>query len=145
MDNLHTLIENYLEYCNMQKRLDEKTLKAYRIDLKQFAVQLFSQDITQITPKTLEDYIAKLHQQYSPKTAKTTYQKRNALRDVAVAELLFATGMRISELCSLKCNDINLYDRTILIYGKGDKERIIQIGNDDVIHILEEYPSCTVS
>lgn len=200
MDNLHTLIENYLEYCNMQKRLDEKTLKAYRIDLKQFAVQLFSQDITQITPKTLEDYIAKLHQQYSPKTvkrkiaslkaffrhleykdtisqnpfnkiqtrfrepvilpktvplhtverflstiykqlrtAKTTYQKRNALRDVAVAELLFATGMRISELCSLKCNDINLYDRTILIYGKGDKERIIQIGNDDVIHILEEY------
>ena len=32
-----------------------------------------------------------------------------------------------------------LYDRSILIYGKGSKERKIQIGNDDVIYILEEY------
>ncbi len=47
--------------------------------------------------------------------------------------------MRISELCSLGINDINLYDRTILIYGKGSKERRIQIGNDDVINILEMY------
>ena len=47
--------------------------------------------------------------------------------------------MRISELCSLKISDVNLYDGTILIYGKGDKERRIQIGNDSVIHILTEY------
>ena len=33
MDNLETLVENYLEYCSTQKCLDEKTLKAYRIDL----------------------------------------------------------------------------------------------------------------
>ena len=71
--------------------------------------------------------------------AKTTYQRRNALRDAAVIELLFSTGMRISELCSLGMNDINLYDRTVLIYGKGAKERRIQIGNDDVINILEIY------
>lgn len=37
MHNLQTLIENYLEYCGAQKRLDEKTLKAYRIDLNQFS------------------------------------------------------------------------------------------------------------
>ena len=36
-------------------------------------------------------------------------------------------------------NDINLYDGTSLIYGKGSKERKLQIGNDDVIHILEKY------
>lgn len=47
--------------------------------------------------------------------------------------------MRISELCTLKSEDVNLYDGTILIYGKGDKERRIQIGNDAVISILEEY------
>lgn len=47
--------------------------------------------------------------------------------------------MRISELCILKINDVNLYDRTVLIYGKGAKERIIQIGNDDVIQILNTY------
>lgn len=33
MNDLQTLIKNYLEYCRRQKRLDEKTLKAYRIDL----------------------------------------------------------------------------------------------------------------
>ena len=45
--------------------------------------------------------------------------------------------MRISELCSLRINDVDLYDRTILIYGKGSKERRIQIGNNDVINILK--------
>ncbi len=54
-------------------------------------------------------------------------------------ELLFATGMRISELCSLDIKSVNLYDRTILIYGKGSKERKVQIGNDDVVSILERY------
>ena len=49
--------------------------------------------------------------------------------------------MRISELCSLNTDDVNLYDRTILIYGKGSKERKIQIGNDDVINILKKYKS----
>lgn len=200
MDNLETLVENYLEYCSTQKCLDAKTLKAYRIDLRQFSEQTFPHEVTEITSKTLEDYIAKLHQQYKPKTvkrkiaslkalfhyleykeiidrnpfnkiqvrfrepvilpktiplhtveeflttiyaqrnnAKTDYQKRNALRDAAVAELLFATDMRISELCTLKSEDVNLYDGTILIYGKGDKERRIQIGNDTVLSILEEY------
>lgn len=200
MNNLQTLIKNYLEYCSTQKRLDEKTLKAYRIDLSQFSQETSTQEVPEITSETLEEYIAKLHTQYKPKTvkrkiaslkaffhyleykeiidrnpfnkiqvrfrepvilpktiplhtvetflttiykqrsnAKTNYQKRNALRDAAVAELLFATGMRISELCTLNSNDVNLCDGTILIYGKGDKERRIQLGNNDVIHILEEY------
>lgn len=200
MQNLQTHIKNYLNYCNSQKRLDEKTLKAYRIDLRQFSEGLTVSEIAEITPPELETYIAALHRQYKPRTAKrkiasvkalfhyfeykeiidrnpfnrmqirfrepmilpktiplrtveqflsaiyqqrqhasTEYQKRNALRDAAVAELLFATGMRISELCSLKANDINLYDGTVLIYGKGDKERRIQIGTAAVIQILEQY------
>ena len=58
---------------------------------------------------------------------------------VAAIELLFATGMRISELCSLGINDINLDNGTILILGKGSKERMLQIGNVEVINILKEY------
>jgi integrase/recombinase XerD len=200
MNNLQTLIDHYLEYCDSQKRLDEKTLKAYRIDLSQFSEQVSSQEVTEITPEILENYIGGLHQKYKPKSvkrkiaslkalfhyleykdiidrnpftkvqvrfrepvilpktiplntveiflttiynqrtnAKTDYQRRNALRDVAVAELLFATGMRISELCTLNSNDVNLHDGIILIYGKGDKERRIQIGNESVINILKEY------
>lgn len=41
--------------------------------------------------------------------------------------------------------DVNLYDRSILIYGKGSKERKIQIGNDDVIPVLEEYKAVFLS
>ena len=56
-----------------------------------------------------------------------------------VPETLFSTGMRISELCNLKISDVELYDATIRIYGKGAKERMIQIGNKDVLLILEKY------
>lgn len=200
MENLQTLIGNYLEFCQNQKRLDDKTLKAYRIDLRQFEEQTTEIIPKNITPDALEEFIATLHQNYKPKTvkrkiaslkalfhyfeykdiidvnpfnkvqvkfrepmilpktiplhtleiflatmyrqrefARTVFQKRNVLRDIAVIELLFATGMRISELCALKPSDVNLYDKTILIYGKGAKERRLQIGNEDVVAVLEEY------
>ena len=70
MHTLQTHIENYLEYCHTQKCLDEKTLKAYRIDLQQFAEQLTIPDVTEITSSELETYIAELHHRYKPKTAK---------------------------------------------------------------------------
>lgn len=97
-----------------------------------------------ILPKTIplhtvESFLSSIYKQR--RAAKTSYQRKNALRDAAVIELLFATGIRISELCALGINDVNLYDRSILIFGKGSKERKIQIGNDDVIGILNEYKS----
>ncbi len=67
------------------------------------------------------------------------YQRRCCIRDIAVIELLFATGMRISELCSLRPSDIDLENNSILIYGKGAKERILQLGNQDVINALSVY------
>jgi integrase/recombinase XerD len=62
-----------------------------------------------------------------------------ALRDRAMLEILFATGIRVSELCSLKKSDINLDEGTIRIMGKGLKERIIQIGNTEVMDSLLRY------
>lgn len=70
MDNMQTLIKNYLEYCGKQKCLDEKTLKAYKIDLKQFSDYLCSSDITNVSTSILEDYIGELHNKYKPKTVK---------------------------------------------------------------------------
>ena len=63
------------------------------------------------------------------------------LRDIAVIELLFATGMRISELCNLKYPDIDMENFSVLIWGKGAKERLIQIGNPQVISALSSYIS----
>ena len=70
------------------------------------------------------------------------YQKRSAVRDVAVLELLFATGLRVSELCSIKQRDIDLEQGVIRIYGKGAKERMIQITNDLVLTALNNYRIC---
>lgn len=203
MNTLTTTIDNYLTFCKTQKRLDSKTIKAYRIDLRQFSECLKTDDITDITVDSIESFIASLHQSYKPKTAKrkiasvkaffhyleykdlitinpfnkiqikfrepvilpkiislpvleilfrtiykqhelaaTTYQKRKTLQDIAIVELLFSTGIRISELCTLKTSDVDLLDNTILIFGKGAKERRIQIENADVLNILKEYHDC---
>lgn len=71
--------------------------------------------------------------------SQTDYQLHCCIRDIAVIELLFATGMRISELCSLKPEDIDFEANTVLIYGKGSKERLLQIGNPDVLASLLLY------
>ena len=70
---------------------------------------------------------------------KTAYRRRNAIRDAAVCELLFSTGLRIFELCSLLPENVNLIEDTVLINGKGSKERIIQIGNKQVHLSLIRY------
>lgn len=199
MNTLDNYITEYLEYCEFRKRLDIKTLKAYRIDLRQYFI--FSSTFPQCVLKsTVDSYITHLHKQYKPKSVKrkiaslkaffhyleykellkenpfsnleirfrepkllpktipfhsiqsflhsmysqkekttSPYQLRCCIRDIAVIELLFATGMRISELCSLKPSDIDLKSNTVLIYGKGAKERIIQIGNPEVISALDTY------
>lgn len=66
-------------------------------------------------------------------------QQKAVLRDIAVLELLFATGIRVSELCSLKCSDVNLIEGEVKIYGKGAKERLVQIGNPGVLSALHAY------
>lgn len=54
---------------------------------------------------------------------------KKPLRDIAVLELLYATGVRCSELVSICFNDIDLQNRTIRILGKGNKERIVLFGS----------------
>ena len=199
MNTFCDCINEYIEYCEYRKRLDSKTLKAYKIDLKQF--KNFASDYCDITIKNVIDkFITTLHKKYKPKTVKrkiasikayfhyleyldyidenpfskldthfreekllpkiipfhsiqiflstlyeqkqyttTEYQQHCCVRDIAVMELLFATGMRISELCSIKPENIDLQNNSVLIYGKGRKERILQIGNQEVLDALCLY------
>lgn len=67
------------------------------------------------------------------------YQHRVVLRDIAVLELLFATGARVSELCSLSGQDVDIKEGNVQIYGKGSKERVVQIANQEVLTALKNY------
>ena len=46
-------------------------------------------------------------------------------RNRVLIELLYATGMRVSEVCNLEVNQINFYNNTIKVNGKGKKDRIV--------------------
>ena len=61
------------------------------------------------------------------------------VRDIAVLELLFTTGLRVSELSHLKTASLSLTKSTIRITGKGDKERLIPICNADTREALNNY------
>ena len=52
-----------------------------------------------------------------------------SLRDVAMVEMLYASGARVAELCSLDLSDIDYDRQTIRVLGKGNKERTIPLGN----------------
>ena len=199
MQDLQQRIEQYLLSCRYQKGLHVKTLKAYRIDLQQFAVFMenhqlelkrehilqyisnvqetyrtrtvrrkiasvkafcnyleYEEIITEspfarlrlklnaplILPRTipLSAIEAVLAAAYRQKTSDQSEQQRKmSLRDIAVLELLFATGVRVSELCSLKPDDIRLGEGEIKIYGKGAKERFVQLTNPAVIQVIDDY------
>jgi integrase/recombinase XerC len=50
-----------------------------------------------------------------------------AVRDQAVVELLYGSGLRVSELCSLRPTDLDLDRRQVLVWGKGDKQRRVPL------------------
>lgn len=196
------MAEEYLRFCVNRKNLDCKTIKSYRIDLRQYTDYTDKNDIEWTDKCSIENYIEHLHARYKPKSVKRKiaslkaffhyleieekieinpfhkiqikykepfilpktipinsiisiinyayeqYKKATssssakvALRNILILELLFATGMRISELCSLKSEQFDFNDYIIKIYGKGSKERLIQICNSNVQRIIDEYIS----
>ncbi len=204
MDLRHE-IDVYFEYCEKNKGLSSKTIKAYGIDLRQFEDFYYSsgmdfgkgvlvkyigslsvfkpktikrkiaslkafcsymeyEDIIEydpfhkiktklkepvILPKTIPaDTIARLfrHMYKSLKEAEPSSKAyMRLLRDITAIELLFSTGARISEICSLRRNDVSVEDQSVKIYGKGSRERIVYIGNADVVSILNTYMHNTES
>jgi len=198
MQELSIEIENYLTVCKDLKGLSPLTLKAYKIDLKQF--NEFMQHKDYLSKECMIEYIDLLHKQYKPKSAKrkiacikalyhylemenliilnpfhkikikykepivlpkiipisnvesiikyayqqhywavTDYQTETSLRNLLVLELLFSTGMRVSEVSSLKTSNINLKSKNIYVYGKGSRERIMCIANDSIAILLAQY------
>jgi integrase/recombinase XerD len=61
-----------------------------------------------------------------------------SLRDRAIIELLYAGGIRVSELTGLRVQDLSLGDGRMIVRGKGDKERIVPLGRN-AVEALETY------
>ena len=197
-EKLAKALENYFEDCKFRKRLNNKTIKAYKIDLNQFFETVNNLDDE---VKEINEYIHFLNKKYSkhktvkrklasvkafyfyleyeeiieyspfnkvrtkikephvlPKTiqkeniekiiqylfdrvssAKTDFQTIISIRNIAIIGLLFSTGIRISELCNIKVADINFNEKTLKIFGKGSKERILYIGNETVVDFCKKY------
>ena len=99
-----------------------------------------------------EDYIVKspvrrIHKVKSATTIKETYSDEslelmrdncNSLRDLALIDILASTGMRVGELVLLNIDDINFNERECVVFGKGDKERIVYFDARTKIH-LQNY------
>lgn len=193
-------LEDFLYHCRFERKLDEKTIKAYRFDIEQFAKDLNSDsrlcDITRIYIKQwiaslsnyryktikrkiasinalmnyleeeLEEYnnpLRSLHIRLKPpvrlpvvmtkeemlrvidrldygiRVAKDDNQRFFAIRDKAIIELLFGSGMRIGELCGLRNQDVDLCRGQVRIIGKGNKERVVDICLPVIMQSLKQW------
>lgn len=96
-----------------------------------------------ILPKTisLKDIEKLFEYIYSEKSKynENSYKYKEIVRDIAVLEVLIGTGIRISELCNVKKENMTYINNEIKIYGKGAKERIIPIYNKDTVTALRIY------
>lgn len=72
-------------------------------------------------------------------TNKSSYSALASIRDVAVVEMLLATGMRVSELCNLRNGDVDLSQGEITIIGKGNKERIVYVCQPETLSALTRW------
>ncbi|WP_027107300.1 site-specific tyrosine recombinase XerD [Ligilactobacillus ceti] len=134
----------------LQKEMDTGKTNAtiiHRItSLRKFYQYLVQDQIVTQNPMLLIDTPKK--QQHLPevlttKEVETLLNTPNTgqalgMRDRAILEVMYATGLRVSEIVNLKLNDLHLSLGIIQTIGKGQKERIIPIG-DVAIHWLEQY------
>src|SRR3989338_2876807 len=126
--------------------LSRKTQNYYLIAIRAFLKYLAREEIKTLSAEKIE--LAKV-QERSPDLITNEELKRlldapsgndlKDLRDRAILELLFSTGLRVSELCSLT-RDINLDSDELSVRGKGGKVRVVFI-SDEAKKFLRQYLS----
>ena len=140
----YTVDKNYIKYLNDTSKKD-KTIARKIVSIRTFFDYLMKEKLISINPcekietpkirktlpKTLNEKEVLKLLSIKPKTAKE-------YRNKAMIELMYATGLRVSELVNLEINDINLIDDYVRVYGKGKKERIIPMA-DITVKIIDEY------
>ncbi len=87
-------------------------------------------------PSLLPDFLSQ--EEVKNLLDKPNMQDRLGQRDRCILELLYASGLRVSELCELNTANIDNQRRLLRVFGKGSKERIVPV-HAKAMHLLEEY------
>jgi len=137
-----TKLMSYLYSSDLKRNSIARKLSSY----KSFYKYLYKNNIIKINPftdikspkkeKRLPKFLTKneLRELFQVNFKNDPYGKR----DRAIVELLYATGLRVSELINIKTTDIDLKKRIIKVMGKGSKERFVIYANETKT-VLEDY------
>ncbi len=131
----------YLQEKKISKRTAARKLSALRSFYKYLVVEGFAQENIAksiSTPKISKKLPLFLYPGEIEVLLSAPKNDVLGIRDKAIMELLYATGMRVGELVSLKTSDINFGSNYIIVFGKGSKERVIFFGQK-AEESLEKY------
>jgi len=124
--------------------LDPSSVERHIAAVKSFFAYLVREGQVKINPTSdirLPRKSKRLPKALTMNEAKTLVESPKSIRDKAIMELLYATGIRASELVSLTLNDVNLDVGFIKCFGKGGKERIVPMGAAAVSAVREYIDS----
>lgn len=135
LDSDYKVIRNYLSYM-YNKKYTSKTISRHISSLRSFYKYMIKENYIVKNPMTLisnpkqESKLPHFLYYNELETILNIPDKSTPLgqRDSVILELLYSTGIRVSELVNIKLKDINLSTRKIRILGKGNKERIVLYG-----------------
>lgn len=137
-------IVSYIEYLNLEK-CSMKTISHNITCIKEYHKYLLKDGILSIdctenikSPKLKKSLPHVLSIEEVDKLLNIKLSNAFDYRNKAMLELMYSSGLRVSELVSLDLQDINLNMGTVRCFGKGSKERIIPIG-DIALEYLEIY------
>ncbi len=140
------IIRDYLGY-ELKKGTKKITLKRRLVSLKKLYAFMLEKEIIKLNPfinisspkseKKLPDFLyeEEINNLFNANKNRTDIY---VSRDQAIIELLFASGLRVSELCSIQLSDIQIRQRFIRVVGKGNKERIVPFSKSSK-EALENY------
>ena len=131
----------YFAILRERDKISMRTLQSRRRYLNSFWEFLKNEGFVKSNPiKSIESFKtdSKLKQSFSGKELTDLRASCNDIREVALLEFLYATGLRVSELCKLNIGDIDMQKQEFKVVGKGNKERIVYI-HDNALRWIEKY------
>lgn len=132
------ILRNYLTEYQTKNNCSKVTIDNIRRNLSSFFSWLEDEE------HIIKSPIRRIHKVKTGTVVKETLSDEqieqlrdgcHCIRDLAIIDLLYSTGMRVGELCNLDIEDINFNERECIVYGKGNKERRVYFDAKAKLHL----------